>query len=221
MVLSSAQLPVIQKFSLSCTMIGTIFRKKPSRCKICLSFWICYREATTTELFRKIYEKQFPFRHSWTSKHSSFLSRYIWWKIYWHWNNRATVLQSWGKNHIFILNKKSCCSKWGLCGTINTMVRKYQATFSQALLQYMVKVVIKFFLVALPDITIINSHGALLVKVITTDKFYKNLMQPQYREIKQYSAISPLYENKIVLLQRNSCFIKKMVTFVFQKNRCN
>ena len=97
------------------------------------------------------------------------------------------------------------------------MVRKYQATFSQALLQYMVKVVIKFFLVALPDITIINSHGALLVKVITTDKFYKNLMQPQYREIKQYSAILPLYENKIVLLQRNSCFIKKMVTFVFQK----
>ena len=168
MVLSSAQLPVIQKFPLSCTMIGTIFRKKPSRCKIYLSFWICYREATTTELFRKIYEKQFPFRHSWTSKHSSFLSRYIWWKIYWHWNNRATVLQSWGKNHIFILNKKSCCSKWGLCGTINTMVRKYQATFSQALLQYMVKVVIKFFLVALPDITIINSHGALLVKVIRT-----------------------------------------------------
>ena len=59
-MLSSAQLPVIQKFPLSCTMIGTIFRKKPSRCKICLSFWICYREATTTELFRKIYEKQFP-----------------------------------------------------------------------------------------------------------------------------------------------------------------
>ena len=42
-------------------------------------------------------------------------------------------------------------------------------------------------------------------------------MQPQYREIKQYSAILPLYENKIVLLQRNSCFIKKMETFVFQK----
>ena len=34
---------------------------------------------------------------------------------------------------------------------------------------------IKCFLVSLPEILVINSHGALLEKVIITDKFYKRL----------------------------------------------
>ena len=71
----------------------------------------------------------------------------------------------------------------------------------------MVKDDIKCFVVSLPEILIINSHGALLEKVITTDKCYENLMKPKYREVKQYSAIAALYRNKITFFKRNSCFI--------------
>ena len=44
-------------------------------------------------------------------------------------------------------------------------------------------------------------------KVITTEKFYENLMKSKYREVKQYSAIAALYENKIVLFKRDCCLI--------------
>ena len=66
----------------------------------------------------------------------------------------------------------------------------------------MVKDDIKCFVVSLPEILIINSHGALLEKVITTDKCYENLMKPKYREVKQYSAIAALYRNKITFFKR-------------------
>ena len=65
---------------------------------------------------------------------------------------------------------------------------------------------IKCFLVSLPEILIINSHGASLEKVIITEKFYENLMKSEHREVKQYSAIVALYENK-VLFKRDCCFI--------------
>ena len=44
-------------------------------------------------------------------------------------------------------------------------------------------------------------------KVITTEKFYENLMKSKCREVKQYSAIAALYENKIVLFKRDCCLI--------------
>ena len=59
----------------------------------------------------------------------------------------------------------------------------------------------------LPEILIINPHGALLEKVITRDKFYENLIKSNYREVNQYSAIAALYGNKIVLFKRDCCFI--------------
>ena len=55
----------------------------------------------------------------------------------------------------------------------------------------------KYFLVSLPEISIINLHGALLENIITTDKFNENLMKFKYREVKQYSAIAALFENKM------------------------
>ena len=71
----------------------------------------------------------------------------------------------------------------------------------------MAKDYIKCFLVSLPEILIINSHDASLKKVIIAEKFYENLMKSKYREVKQYSAIAALYENKIVLFKRDCCLI--------------
>ena len=103
------------------------------------------------------------------------------------------------KSHV-VLNEASTAS-------LISWFRSIEPSFPKRYCDKMAKDNTKCFLVLPPEILIINSHGALLEKVITMGKFYESLMKSKYREVKQYSAIAAWYENKIVLFKRDCFFI--------------
>ena len=98
--------------------------------------------------------------------------------------------------------------------------RNIKSSFPKCYCDDMIKDEIKCFLVFPPEILVVNSHIALLEKVITADTFSENLMKSKYKEVKKYSAITALCEKRLFCLKETVVSSsKKMVMSLLQKTR--